>query len=279
MQRYILQPYLLLALLGFFCFVNFAIVRNKLIEPSLAMAVEDRVVISAPVLTLLYGADVHLAANLENIRLAATSFNYYINEMDISYLGRAHKVVTNLNPCHEDNYYWANAFLTNSGAVNDGNNILAQASNCRFWDGVPAFLYGVNEVFYNNNIAEAIKALTVAAKRWEINKIAINNFIISLRSLQFDDAEQALAFLQHEHDSAKDERAKKGLERRMARIKTLVDLRKAQKEYEAQFGKLEYIEQLVEQQIIAELPEDPLFLGFELKNGRIELKQVSWAKK
>jgi len=237
----------------------------------------DRVVINAPILTVLYGGDNYLAANLETIRISASSYNYITDELDTFYLIRSQHEITKLNPCNENNYYFANAFLSHGGAVSETNQILVKASNCRFWDGVPAFLYGTNEVFFNNNIDEAIKAFTLSAQRWDINQIALNNMVTSLKSKKFNDAEQALAFLQHEYQIAKDERSKKGLLRRIERVKLLVSLRKAQQQYEEQFGKLQYIKQLVEKQIITEIPQDPLGLGFEFINNRIEFKQIHWS--
>jgi len=277
MQRCFSQIYLWLSLLLLILFINSANLRNKLNLQSLIIINNDRVVISAPILTILYGADRYLAANLEAMRLASTSFDYYKNEADTFYLARAQKVVSQLNPCHEDNYYWANAFLSNSSAVNEGNQILIRASNCRVWDGMPSFFYGINEVFFNNNIDKAIEALTLSAKKWDINSVAINNMIVSLKSRKFNDSEQALAFLQHEYRIAKNERSKKGLLRRIARVKILIKLRKAQREYEKSFGKLESIEQLTEKQIISELPQDPLHIGFEIRHNRIEFKQINWS--
>jgi len=273
-KRIFLHPYLLLAFCGFAWFAGFAYERNR-IPPEYEIHIPiDRVVISAPLLVALYGADKYLAANLESFRLAATSFDYYANQLDVFYLVRAQRVVSQLNACHEDNYYWANGFLSHSGVIDVGNEILARASNCRVWDGIPSFLYATNLMFVKPDPKGAIAALKVAQQRWKENARGIANIIHSITANQFDDASAAIEYLEEEQKHATTERTKKALQHRINRIKGLIVLRDAQKEYEAKFGKLEYLEQLTEKNILAELPEDPLYLGYEIRGGRIEVRQL-----
>jgi len=274
--RKVLHPYLILAIFNLTLFIGFADVKNRMPPPIPIEIPQDRVVINAPLLVLLYGSDRFLAANIESMRLAATSFNYYTDELDIHYLVRSQYVVAQLNPCHEDNYYWANGFLTHSGAVDIGNNILIRASNCRIWDGIPSFLYATNLMFIKSDTKEAIKAFKLSASRWKANAIMINNILLSITTNQFDDAKQALDYLEQQRNQTSDERTKRALDRRITRIEQLIVLRNAQKEYEAKYGELEYLDQLVERQILDELPEDPLFLGFEIRNGRVEIKQIKF---
>jgi len=67
------------------------------------------------------------------------------------------------------------------------------------------------------------------------------------------------------------------LDKRVVRLQGLVDLREAQRRYEADLGPLADLQQLIGQGVIAELPTDPLRLGYELRNGRIELKELKIA--
>lgn len=62
---------------------------------------------------MLYGGDRFLAADLELIRLSATGMDN--GSTDAEYLIRAQRVVAELNPCHEDNYYLANGLLAWGG--------------------------------------------------------------------------------------------------------------------------------------------------------------------
>src|SRR5690606_39517058 len=106
----------------------------------------DRVVIPAPLLGALHGGDRFLAADLETFRLSATGMDD--RGVDTGYLVRAQREVARLNACHEDNYYLANGLLTWGGAVDEGNEVLRAAVECRFWDEFPPFFYGINLSFF-----------------------------------------------------------------------------------------------------------------------------------
>ena len=101
---------LLFSALFFSFFAFFSGFRDK--QPVSVAAGSDlgRVVISAPILIALHGGDRFLAANLETIRLASTGVDGGF--VDAGYLVRAQRVVSELNPCHEDNYYLANGLLS-----------------------------------------------------------------------------------------------------------------------------------------------------------------------
>src|SRR5690606_36155627 len=126
-------------------------------------AIEDRDVGSAPVLAALYGGDRFLAANMEAIRLSATAVAQ--RPADMHYLVRAQAVVAWRHTCHEDNYYLANGLLTWGGAVAEGNEVLRKAVDCRFWDGIPPFFYGVNLAFFGEGKEQAVQALELSAER------------------------------------------------------------------------------------------------------------------
>lgn len=232
----------------------------------------DRVVVSAPVLAVLYAGDRFLAANLETIRLAATSMEQ--GEVDVAYLIRAQRVVSELNPCHEDNYYLANGLLTWGGAVREGNDILRKAMDCRFWDGVPAFFYGANSYFFDRDIDEAVRALGLSAARWPENAPALRKLAIMLRAETFADEKLALNYLQQQRDSSRDPQLRAMLDKRVVRLQGLVDLREAQKRYEQAHGALVNLSQLVVSGVLKTLPDDPLGIGYELRGKRVELKKL-----
>jgi len=235
----------------------------------------DRVVISAPILIGLYGGDRFLAANLETMRLAATGTNN--GQADSGYLIRAQRVVSELNPCHEDNYYLANGLLTWGGAVAEGNEILRRAMDCRFWDGVPGFFYGVNRSFFDGNVNEAVRALEQSADRWPENAAALRKLAVMLRVESFSDERLALIYLQQQRDGSRDPKLFEALDKRMVRLQRLIELREAQRRYEAVYGVLGDLQQLVYSGVLAALPLDPLRLGYELRDGRIEMKKLKIA--
>lgn len=262
-------------LLAVLCFAVFAGVAAWRAQQPVSLKAEvgmGRVVISAPILLALSGGDRFLAANLETMRLAATSTDNGL--MDSNYLTRAQRVVSELNPCQEDNYYLANGLLTWGGAVDEGNEILQRAMDCRFWDGIPAFFYGVNSSFFDHDIDESVRALELSAERWPENASSLRRMAIMLRVENYSDAKLALNYLQQQRDSTRDLRLRGLLEQRVVRLQGLIELRAAQQRYEQKHGLLASLQQLLDSGELAVIPEDPLELGYELRKGNVELKKL-----
>ncbi|SDH99708.1 hypothetical protein SAMN05216603_11880 [Pseudomonas benzenivorans] len=265
---------LLLVLLGFGLFFAASQWRAQVPEQA-PPVIEGRVVIAAPVLLALFGGDRFLAANLETMRLAATGVDW--GQADTGYLIRAQQEVAELNPCHEDNYYLANGLLTWGGADREGTEVLRRAMHCRFWDELPAFFYGFNQAFFNKDIAEASRALELAAQRATGNAAGFRKLAVMLRAESFADEQLALDYLIRQRDAANDPKLQGMLDKRVLRLQGLVALREAQRRYEADNGALVNLQQLVEAGLLESLPDDPLRLGYELKDGRIILKKMKIA--
>jgi hypothetical protein len=265
---------LLLALLGFALFSAASQWRAHTPAPEVPV-IEGRVVIAAPVLLVLFGGDRFLAANLETMRLAATGVDW--GQADTGYLIRAQQEVAELNPCHEDNYYLANGLLTWGGADREGTEVLRRAMQCRFWDELPAFFYGFNQWFFNKDIAEASRALELAAQRATGNAAGFRKLAVMLQAETFADEQLALDYLIQQRDAASDPKLRGMLDKRVVRLQGLVTLREAQRRFEAKHGALVRLEQLVEAGLLPALPEDPLRLGYELREGRIILKKMKIA--
>lgn len=266
---------LLLALFGFAIFSAASQWRAHTPAPEVPL-IEGRVVIAAPVLLALFGGDRFLAANLETMRLAATGVDW--GQADTGYLVRAQQEVAELNPCHEDNYYLANGLLTWGGADREGTEVLRRAMQCRFWDELPAFFYGFNQAFFNKDIAEASRALELAAQRATGNAAGFRKMAVMLQAETFADEKLALDYLIEQRDAARDDpKLQQMLDKRVVRLQGLVALREAQRHFEAKNGALASLEQLVESGLLPALPEDPLRLGYELKDGRIILKKMKIA--
>ncbi|MBX9761485.1 MAG: hypothetical protein K2Y24_00415 [Pseudomonadaceae bacterium] len=264
--------------LALFGFIAFSLVTQLRTHPHFfeLPVVEGRVVIDAPVLILLFGGDRFLAANLETMRLASTGVDF--GQADTGYLIRAQREVSELNPCHEDNYYLANGLLTWGGADREGSEVLRRASACRFWDEYPPFFYGFNKFFFERDVEAAASYLEEAASRATANAAGFRKFAIMLKAEQIEDEQLAVDFLQAEHDQTTDPKLKAMLAKRVTRLQGLVVLRDAQRRYEALTGKpLTEPGQLIEHGLLAAFPEDPLNLGYELIDGRIVLKKLKVA--
>lgn len=266
---------LLLALLGFAVFAGIAFWRAQQPLSLEQPRVQDRVVIAAPILLALYGGDRFLAADLETMRLAATGIQD--GQSDANYLIRAQQIVAQLNACHEDNYYLANGLLTWGGAVSEGNQVLRAAVQCRTWDFVPAFFYGVNLAFFQRDIAEAQRVLELGAQRSPQNAAGLRKLAVMLQAETFGDENLALDYLIQQRDAAGDPKLRDMLDKRVVRLQGLVTLREAQRRFEAEHGALVRLEQLVEAGLLPALPDDPLRLGYELREGHIILKKLKIA--
>src|SRR3990167_1377207 len=265
---------LLLVLLGFVVFIATSQWRARTLAPE-APVIEGRVVIAAPVLLVLFGGDRFLAANLETMRLASTGVD--LGQANTGYLVRAQQEVAELNPCHEDNYYLANGLLTWGGADREGTEVLRRAMQCRFWDELPAFFYGFNQAFFNKDIAEASRALELAAQRSPVNAAGFRKMVVMLQAESFADEKLALDYLIQQRDAASDPKLRDMLGQRAVRLQGLVALREAQRRFEAESGALVSLDQLVEHGLLPALPDDPLRLGYELREGEIILKKMKIA--
>lgn len=249
---------------------------NEPLEPSFSGA-EDRVVISAPIQVSLAFGDRFLAANLETMRLAATGMeiNPVTGTVDGRYLLRAHQTVTQLNACHEDNYYLANSILSWGGADDEANKVLLAAAQCRYWDFLPAFLYGFNQYFFNRNIEEAQRGLEMAAQRSDENANAMRRFSIMIAAEELDDEAMALAYLREQQSQAADPTLADSLADRVLRLERLIELRNAQKKYEGKFGEpLTSPQALLDAGILEAFPIDPLGIGYEFIDGQFKLRQL-----
>ncbi|WP_256681176.1 hypothetical protein [Pseudomonas sp. IC_126] len=270
-----MRPPLLLALAGFALFATIAAWRAQQPVVLTPQFFADRVVIPAPLLVALNGGDRFLAANLETMRLAATGLDD--RGVDTDYLVRAQREVARLNACHEDNYYLANGLLTWGGAVEEGNEVLRAAVECRFWDEFPPFFYGINLSFFQRDNEEAARMLEIGAQRSTDNAAAMQKLAVMLRAEQFADERLALNYLIQQRDSSPDPKLEDMLDKRVVRLQGLIQLREAQRQYEGEHGSLTDLQLLVDRGILDQLPVDPLRLGYELRDGHIELKKLKIA--
>ena len=237
----------------------------------------DRVVIAAPLQTLMVGGDRYLAANLEAIRIAATALDSPPgdNKAAASYLIRAHRTVAQLNPCHEDNYYLGNALLSWAGAEDEGLDLLRRAMECRYWDELPAFFYGFNQYFFRHNTSEAKRALELAAQRSPDNAAALRKLAIMIAAGEIKDDRMALDYLKNQRDQAKDKKLHQMLDKRVVRLEGLITLREAQKRFEDRYGRpLKMPGELLSSGLLKQYPNDPLGLGYEFQAGKFQLRKL-----
>lgn len=230
------------------------------------------IVMSGSTQMLLYGGDRFLAANIESIRAAAAVTTSGSQDFRL----RAHAAVSQLNPCHEDNYWIGNASLSWGGAEVQGFELLSRAMRCRYWDEWPAFFYGFNQHFFQHDVNEARRALELAAQRSSQNAAAFRNFSIMLAAGEIDDTRMALEMLQNERDKAKDPKLREMLDKRVKRLSGLLVLRDAQTAFEKRYGRPpNEPQELLDSGLLKGFPDDPLRLGYEFRDNTFHLRQMT----
>lgn len=269
---------LIFSLLFVIVFVVLANNIGPLKGRNLHSGVNDRIVLSPTALVVLAFGDRYLPANLEVMRLASTGMKPDLEsgQLDGKYLLRALTAVSELNPCHEDNYYFANAIMAWGGGHEEANYILKRAMECRSWDFLPAFLYGFNKYFFDRDLSEAAKAFRLAAKRSNDNAVVLQRLAIMAESEQIDDERLALEYLKEQSKNTDNPELQQQLQKRMERLEGLILLRNAQRVYEKEVQHpLEDPQQLVIMGYLDSLPQDPLGLGYEYTAGKFSFRTLN----
>ena len=183
---------------------------------------------------------------------------------EASFRARAHLVVSQLNPCHEDNYWIGNAELTWGGGQAQGLTLLKRATGCRFWDQWPPFFLGFSQHFFNRDLVAARHALEIAAQRSdEKTALAFRDFSVKLVEGQFEDARVALEMVRREREQTSDTRLRAMLDQRIGRLQGLIILRQARQDFVAKFGRpLSKADELVTFGVLRRLPDDPSRVGY-----------------
>jgi len=254
----------------------FALGTQRLSHLPPRLPAADTLVAMPPVLLLgLYGGDRHLAANLESARLMVADAEN-APAAGLRYYQQAHAAISSLNPCHEDNYYVANSILAWGGAQTEAFRILQRATDCRFWDDWPAFFYGYNQLYFNQDAATAARYMQLAADRHGENRLMFQRLAITLQARGLG-TKQAIAFLQAQQQSSRDARLRRSLGYRIERLQGLLQLEDAGASYQQRFGHpLRQAQDLLKTGILPAFPQDPLGLGytFDPDTARFGLKTL-----
>jgi hypothetical protein len=261
-------------LLAILAYLLFAVATKTISShPAQTAEIEGSVVLPPALQTVLYFGDPYLAANIESSRILATGGD--LKGVLGDYYNRLHPTIAQLNPCHEDNYYIANAFLAWAGGVEPALQILKEATQCRFWDEVPPFFLGYNLYFFKRDYAGAKVSLDRAAERSTENRVGFQKMGIMFGSGAYPDTQAARNYLALQRDQSSDPKLRAMLDQRVARLDGLILLRDAQFNFEKRFGKkLENPMDLISNGILKQFPADPMRLGYEFGDGQFSLKEL-----
>lgn len=219
-------------------------------------------ILPLPADVLLAGGDSYLAANLNFLRAATTPFDA---TNSLASRAQFHLRVARLNPKHEDNYYLASGGLVWMGDVNSGQTVLAEAAKARYWDPLPYFFQGANEVYFNRNFLEGGRLVGLAAAiATGGNKTFFTDLSAKLYS-RAEDLDAGIRYIKLLAANASSPEFSQFLMKRAQRLALLQQLRTATARYQQQFGQPpQQLEQLVSSGVLTALPQDPIGLGFEL---------------
>lgn len=262
------------SLLAVLAYAVFAMATRNIVSQPVAMnGMEGSVVLPPSLQTVLYFGDPFLAANIESARILATGGE--LKGVSADYYHRLHPVIAQLNPCHEDNYYIANALLAWAGGVDSALHILKEATGCRFWDEVPPFFWGYNVYFFKRDANAGKELMFEAAKRSSANSAGFQKLGIMMEAESYPDVTAARNYLVLQRDQARDGKLREMLNLRIGRLDGLIALREAQRVFEARLGMpLENPQDLISSRIISQFPQDPMRLGYEFGNGQFSLKEL-----
>ncbi|MDO8348356.1 MAG: hypothetical protein Q7S85_10720 [Rugosibacter sp.] len=231
--------------------------------PRQTVAVEMQVALPLFVQVFMAMGDRYLAANIAAIRALVVATEKMKPE-DYAILAKVQEDVSWLNPAHEDNYYIAFAILSQYGALDVVQTILARASRARFFDYQPAFFYAFNQWYYRHDPAGAAAWLSEAAKKLPDPDQQLTMQNMAARWMdKARDTGLAIRVVEALAKEARRPDFRKYLETRVVRLRQLQQLRIAAAAYRERFGKpVPDLQALVNSGILVALPQDPFGFGF-----------------
>lgn len=222
-----------------------------------------RVRLPLPVQIAYSGGDAFLAANINVFR--GLMVDARVTEPETYRVqAQLQADAAQLNPWHEDNYYVGAAILPWNGQVEAAQYVLKQATLARDWDMWPPFFYAFNAMYFEHDMIQAGEWAELAAQRHPTNAAALRDMAAKWYE-RGDDPAFALNILRAMHEQSRDDNFRRLLEARMQRLEGLRALRKAQQVYQAEQGKPPTsLGDVVGYAGLAQLPQDPLMLGYVL---------------
>jgi hypothetical protein len=262
----------LVALAMAVCFV--ATAERLKSAPRQSVDLELQVALPLFVQVFMTAGDRYLAANLASIRALVVTTEKMRPE-DYRILSKIQDDASWLNPAHEDNYYIATAILPWNGELDTAQAILARASKARPFDYQPAFYYAFHQLHFKGDAAGASAWLREAAEKLpnDEEKLIMQNFAARWID-RAGDVDLAIRVVEAMAKQARRKDFRAYLEVRVARLKSLKDLRAAAASYGQRVGRPPLkLQELVDSGLIAAIPTDPFGFGFDFdREGQIILR-------
>lgn len=212
-----------------------------------------------------FAGDRYLAANLTGFRVLVADTSRMKSE-DYAVQARLQQDIAWLNPAHEDNYYIAANILPWGGQLDAAEEVLRRAVDARPMDFLPAFHVGFIEYHFRRRPAEGARWLLRAAEsaadqgdRWGLQEVAAKWI-----ERGYDTA-TAARMVGAMASGAPPGGFRRYLNIRAERLQLLARLRTATETFRGRHGAAPArLDDLVADGLLAEIPRDPLGLGFAL---------------
>ena len=221
-----------------------------------------RVVLPAPIQTLLALGDRYLAANAYVLR-AATFSALSTDQLSFEVQGKVQTQASMLNPYNEDNGMLAAATLSWQGQLPVAQQVLSRATAFRDWDPMPPFFQGFNEYYFNDDpVTAGMLTATAAGRATGDQKLGLQN-IASKWLAHAQEPSMAITVIVAMLESTNDYNQRRLLTARVQRLQGLSDLRQAAAAYRRQTGlRLQKLQTLVDESYIEAIPGDPFKRGY-----------------
>jgi len=257
------------------CALAFVVSAERLkAVPRQTVTLELQVALPLFVQVFMTAGDRYLAANLAAIRAVIVTTDKMRPE-DYRILGKVQEDASWLNPAHEDNYYTATAILPWNGELDAAQTILARATKARYFDYQPAFYYAFNLLHFKGDAAGASAWMRAAAEKLpsDDERLIMQNLAARWMD-RAQDTDLAIRIVEAMAQQAKRKDFRAYLEQRVARLRSLKQLRAAAERFREHSGRpLVKLQDLVDGGLVAALPADPFGFGFDVdKQGQVVLR-------
>ena len=210
---------------------------------------------AAVVKVLVYFGTLVEKLNNNKIVLPAEHLNMY----------KTLQTAVKLDPYNSDAYYFAQAAFTwEVGRAQEVNLMLDYGMKYRTWDFTLPFYAGFNAAYFLKQYEPAAKYMKKAAE------ISGNPLLTNLAARYFfesDKSELGIKFLEMMEKSTKDEQVRKLYHVRRTALVAISTIQGAVNKFKEHNGRLPVrLEELIAQNIMSQLPEDPYGGSFYLDN-------------
>jgi len=190
-----------------------------------------------------------------------------VKEWEWQWLLKVFDTATDLDPYFFDPYYYANAFLPwDAGMVKETNLLLAKGSRHRDWDWMLPFFIGFNNFYFLKNDSESAEFLMEASRRPGGDPMLAS--IAARLAYKENRTETAIYFLEQTAKNTDDRTVKERFETRIWALRSILFLESAVAGFKKKYGKNPIsIEELVNKNIISQLPMDPFGGTYYLAEG------------